>query len=253
MGRRIRRPSAAMVVACVALFVATAGSAAAAFVISSNSQIAPNTIYGANKPASANDNIVNGSIANADIKANGIAGNRITDGSLTGADLANNTLTGTQINEDTLGTVPNASALGGNAPGAFFHIQRTAHAVTSNCGTAAQTWMECAPVTLTVPSGHAWYVTVISTVTANPGNAYVEPLFCPSTDGPQCITGTPERTSYQPNLYSNWSSTATGLYGGGTYRFNTGMKWPFALPSISDAYTSTTVIAYDSRQENVTG
>ena len=43
-----------MVVACLALFVATAGSATAAFVISSNSQIGPNTIYGANKPASAN-------------------------------------------------------------------------------------------------------------------------------------------------------------------------------------------------------
>ena len=237
-----------MLVACLALFVALAGSATAAFVVSSNRQIAPNTIYGAGKPATANDNIVDGSISGVDIKSNGIPGSRITNKSLTGADLADNTLTGTQINESTLGTVPNAASLAGWAPGAFYHVQRSTRQPTSDCVTAEQTWMACAGITITVPPGHYWYVTVISTVTANPGNAYVEALFCPATDGPQCVDGSPERMSYPANQYNNWSGTATGGYGGGTYTFNTAMKWPFLLPAISDAFTRTTVLVDDYRQ-----
>ena len=87
MFRRVRRPSPAMVVACLALFVALGGSAAAAIVVSSNSQIAPNTIYGANKPSTANDNIVDGSVAAADIRQNGLPGNRIADNSVASIDV----------------------------------------------------------------------------------------------------------------------------------------------------------------------
>ena len=119
MRSRLRRPSPAMVVACLALFVALGGSAMAAFVVSSNSQIGPNTIYGANRPSTANDNIVNGSITASDIKQESIGGNRIINGSLTGPDVAANTLKGTQIDESTLAKVPaaaqadNASTLDG--------------------------------------------------------------------------------------------------------------------------------------------
>jgi len=128
MRRLLRRPSHATVVAYLALFFALGGSAMAAFVVSSNSQIGPGTIYGANKPANANDNIVDGSITANDIKPNSIGAQRITDNSLTGADFAdgsvsgdklakgsvppgklpNDSLTGTQINESTLGAVPAA-------------------------------------------------------------------------------------------------------------------------------------------------
>lgn len=69
---RFRRPCETMVVACVALFVALGGTAMAAFVVSSNSQIAPNTIYGADRPNGANDNIVDGSVAPADIRPNSL-------------------------------------------------------------------------------------------------------------------------------------------------------------------------------------
>jgi hypothetical protein len=138
MRRLFRRPSHATVVAYLALFVALGGSAMAAFVVSSNSQIGPNTIYGSNKPSTANDNIVDGSITARDIKASSIGStqifdgsligadlddgtvagidikpsaittSRIADGAVTGADLVNNTLTGTQINESTLAQVPSA-------------------------------------------------------------------------------------------------------------------------------------------------
>jgi hypothetical protein len=154
MRRRFRRPGHATVVAYLALFVALGGTAAAAVVVSSNSEIAPNTIYGANKPAGANDNIVDGSVAAADLKGNSVRSDRITDnsvasidiadGSLTGADIAdgsvngnklikntvpgpkiaNDSLTGGQIDESTLGQVPNAAnagSLGGLGAGSFVH------------------------------------------------------------------------------------------------------------------------------------
>jgi hypothetical protein len=268
MHRRIRRPSAAMVVALLALFVSLGGSAMAAFVVSSNSQVGPNTIYGANKPAGANDNIVDGSVAPADIKPNSIAGKSILDGSLTGVEfgdgtisgakltkasvpatkLPNNSVTGTQVNEDTLGPVPEAHTVDGYAVGSFYHKQATGSQATSDCVTAAQTWVMCAPVTLTVPAGHLYYVTVISSITANPGNANNEILACPSTDGPSCISGSPDRMTFNPNQYGNWTATATKSYYEGTYQFNTGMKWPFTIPANSEAHTQTTIIVSDYRQ-----
>jgi hypothetical protein len=98
MRRLLRRPSHATVVAYLALFVALGGSAMAAFVVSSNSQIGPNTIYGANKPTSANDNIVDGSITGRDVKTGSIFGSRIADGSVLGAD----------VDESSLAQVPSA-------------------------------------------------------------------------------------------------------------------------------------------------
>jgi hypothetical protein len=96
------RPSPAMAVALLALFVALGGSAMAAFVVSSNSQIGPDTIYGANKPADANDNIVDSSITALDIKPSSIGTGRILDGSLTGADLAAGTVDGNNVTDESL-------------------------------------------------------------------------------------------------------------------------------------------------------
>src|SRR6266480_727583 len=67
LGFRWRRPKHATVVAYLALFVALGGTAAAAFVVSSNSQIAPNTIYGSNAPTGANKNVVANSLTGNDI------------------------------------------------------------------------------------------------------------------------------------------------------------------------------------------
>src|SRR4029077_11108633 len=64
-----RRPSAAMLVAIIALFVGLVGGAYA---------------------------------------ASSIDGNSIKNGSIKGSKLKKNTLTGTQVNESTLGAVPNA-------------------------------------------------------------------------------------------------------------------------------------------------
>jgi hypothetical protein len=71
------RLSYANVVATLALFVAFGGSAAAAVIVSSNDQIAPNTVYGANVPAGKNDNIVAGSVATSDLGPSAVTNNKL--------------------------------------------------------------------------------------------------------------------------------------------------------------------------------
>jgi hypothetical protein len=65
---RVRRPSHRTVVAYLALFIALGGTAMGAFVVTSNSEIGPNTIYGHNAPAGANVNINADSVTGADVK-----------------------------------------------------------------------------------------------------------------------------------------------------------------------------------------
>src|SRR2546423_1861964 len=61
------RPSHATVVAYVALFVALGGTAAAAVVITDNSQVAANTISGHKPPATKHANIIGGSVTTGDL------------------------------------------------------------------------------------------------------------------------------------------------------------------------------------------
>src|SRR6266550_5537709 len=87
------RPSPAMIVACIALFVALGGTATAVtYVVSSNSQIGPNTISGHRVPTGKHPNIIAGSVG--------------------GRDVADDSLRGDDISESTLGRVPSA-LLGG--------------------------------------------------------------------------------------------------------------------------------------------
>jgi hypothetical protein len=74
------RPSPAMIVACAALFVALGGTATAVtYVVSSNSQVGPNTISGHHPPSGQHANLIAGSVGSRDV----------ADNNLTGADIAN--------------------------------------------------------------------------------------------------------------------------------------------------------------------
>src|SRR3954454_15335931 len=117
--RTTRHLTYANVMATVAVFIALGGSAAAAFVVSSNSQIGPDTVSGAKPPAGDGPNIIAGSIftsdlassavTNAKLSGSAVTTGKVKDGSLTGDDVAADTLTGAQIDESTLGQVPSAS------------------------------------------------------------------------------------------------------------------------------------------------
>jgi hypothetical protein len=65
--RGVRRPSPAMIVALVALFVALGGTAMAAIVVSDNSQVAPGTISGHEPPAGKHSNLIAGSVDGTDL------------------------------------------------------------------------------------------------------------------------------------------------------------------------------------------
>jgi hypothetical protein len=67
--RRIARPSSGLVVALLALVFSVGGTAAAAVVINSNSQVGPNTISGHHPPAGKHANIIAGSVTENDLTA----------------------------------------------------------------------------------------------------------------------------------------------------------------------------------------
>jgi hypothetical protein len=93
----MRRLSYANGVATLAVFVALAGSAAAAVIVSSNSEIAPNTIYGANLPAGKNDNIVGGSIGTSDLANNAVSGPKLATSAVATGKLADTAVTGPKL------------------------------------------------------------------------------------------------------------------------------------------------------------
>ena len=93
----------ANVMSTVAVFlVLGGGTALAAYVVSSNSQIGPGTISGHKPPTGKHANVIAGSVNGTDIAANAVGTNKVVD----------NTLTGTDIDESSLGEVPSAT-LGG--------------------------------------------------------------------------------------------------------------------------------------------
>jgi hypothetical protein len=85
----------ANVIASLALFVALGGSAAAAFVVSSNQEIAPRTVFGSVKPTGANDNVVAGSLGTADLANSSVTTVKVANASITRAKLAVPAITGT--------------------------------------------------------------------------------------------------------------------------------------------------------------
>src|SRR3954452_11056374 len=77
------RPSPAMIVACIALFVALGGTAmAVTYVVSSNSQVAPGTISGHKPPTGKHANIITGSVNGLDVARNGLGGAAINEAAL---------------------------------------------------------------------------------------------------------------------------------------------------------------------------
>jgi hypothetical protein len=95
------RPSPAMIVACVALFVALGGVGYAAATIGS-AQIKNNSVQG--------KDIKNSTITGRDVKNSSLTGSDIKNSSLAGRDVKNDSLSGSDILESSLGKVPAASS-----------------------------------------------------------------------------------------------------------------------------------------------
>lgn len=100
------RPSPALAIACIALFVALGG---VSYGLATNSidsrEIANNTIR--------SKDIRNDSVYTRDIRNNDVRDIDIRNGTVKGRDLAKRTITGDNVNMAKLGQVPDAAALGG--------------------------------------------------------------------------------------------------------------------------------------------
>ena len=100
---RIRRPSPALVIACIALFVSLGGVGYAAATGSIDSrEIRNNTIRG--------KDVRNSGLSGRDIANASLSGADIRNGRLLGVDIEDDSLTGKDVDERTLGPVPAAHA-----------------------------------------------------------------------------------------------------------------------------------------------
>jgi hypothetical protein len=110
---RLRRPSPALVVACLALFVALSGFGYAA------TQLPRNSVGAAQ--------LRNGSVVAQKIKKGAVVRTKLATGAVSSAKIANGEVTGADVDEATLGQVPsatNSSSVGGLAPSAFARADR---------------------------------------------------------------------------------------------------------------------------------
>lgn len=116
------RPSPALVIACIALFVALGGVSYGLATGSIDSrEIADNTIR--------SKDIRNNSVYTRDIRNNDVRDIDIRNGTIKGRDLAKNTVTGDNINMAKLGQVPDAAALGGVAASQYARPAEPVHLV----------------------------------------------------------------------------------------------------------------------------
>jgi hypothetical protein len=106
------RLSYANVMATAAVFIAVGGTAVASVIITSNSQVAGNTISGHHPPSGAHSNVITGSINSQDIATSGVGTadlangavklGKISNNAVNGSNVVDGSLTGADINESTL-------------------------------------------------------------------------------------------------------------------------------------------------------
>ena len=169
-----RRPSPALVISCVALFVSLSGvsyGVATGFIDSR--EIKNNSV--------ASADVRNNTLRTFDIRNNEVRGFDIRNSTIQGRDIAFNTLTGADINESSLGKVP-SSTQADNA--AAVTTLKTIAPMTIAEGAAPVTLVSHGPLTLTaacVDSGGSTLaqVRVQSTEDGSAGNGV--PTFGPGS------------------------------------------------------------------------
>jgi len=135
---RLRRPSPALVIACVALFVSLGG---VSYGFASGSidgrEIKNGTIR--------NGDIANGTIVTKDLRNNEVRGADIRNSTIGGRDVAFNTLGGNDIKESTLTKVPDADNIDGVDSSLFVRKEAPAFTPLTLTGGATTVPVETVP------------------------------------------------------------------------------------------------------------
>ena len=117
-----RRPSPALVVACIALFVALGGvSYGVATGSIDRREIRDNTIR--------SKDVRNNSVYSRDLRNNDVRDIDIRNGTIKGRDIARSTITSDNLNLSKLGQVADSAALGGIAAKEYARVAEPVHAV----------------------------------------------------------------------------------------------------------------------------
>jgi hypothetical protein len=103
LGRLRQRLTFANVTSLLALFFAIGGSAYAAVIVTSNSDVAPDTIAGHKPGSGKHSNLILGSVTNEDLAPETVKTGRITDGTVALRDLAADSVDGAKVEDDSLG------------------------------------------------------------------------------------------------------------------------------------------------------
>ena len=85
---RIARYLAKNVLAVIAIVLALGGTAYAGFLVSSNSQIGPNTVAGHNPPAGKHANLFNNSVTTQDLESGAVTTGKLANGAVTSGKVA---------------------------------------------------------------------------------------------------------------------------------------------------------------------
>lgn len=134
---KLRRPSPALLIACLALFISLGGVS-----------------YGVATGFIDSREIKNNTIRTQDIRNNDIRAKDIRNSTIRGRDVAFNTLTGADINESRLAIVPDAARLGGVEAGGYLRTDAVGFApLTLGAGTTVVP-LEAAPAFDVDPLGY---------------------------------------------------------------------------------------------------
>jgi hypothetical protein len=165
-----RRPSPALVIACIALFVALGGVSYGLATGSIDSrEIRDNTIR--------SKDIRNDSVYTRDLRNNDIRDIDIRNGTIKGRDVARSTITGDNVNMAKLGQVPDAAALGGIAATGYARVAEPIRLVGASdqpplgTGFSASGGADLAPG-FWLAAGMVW---LQGTVAGGPGVAFTLP------------------------------------------------------------------------------
>ena len=137
---KLRRPSPALLIACLALFVSLGGVS-----------------YGVATGFIDSRELKNNTIRTQDLRNNDIRGKDIRNSTIKGRDVAFNTLTTADINEARLGKVPaagNADSVGGLGAGAFVRTDSTGFAPLALAPGTTAAFGEAAPAYDVDPLGY---------------------------------------------------------------------------------------------------